>query len=162
MSSQQQQQQTVKPKVDKKNLTSYWGVELNVNDITQIEQIKQALYDKPQLKQLEKIHSTLLFVGKKEGNTNEDIFKPLEKKQCNVNISSFGLSDNALCVKVDSITYLENDEEKNMPTFATHQHITFALGNGTKAVDSVKALSDGQIINIDKKILSGTVKRYLF
>jgi len=154
---------TEKPKVNKKNLTAYWGIHVELNEVLQIEEIKTALTSKPNLKPLQKIHSTLLYVGKKEGNANEVIFGPLENKECELSVTSFGLSDNALCVKVTSVTYLnENNESQYMPSFATQQHITLALNNSVKAVDSIKAFTEGNIIDIPEYKLKGHVKRYLF
>ena len=69
------------PKKSKKNLTSYWGVSLNLSIVTENAELQSFLKSHDNLILLEKIHSTLLFVGKKE-NDNERVFIPLEGKLC--------------------------------------------------------------------------------
>ena len=141
----------------KKNKTLYWGIEINnFNN----EEINEFIKDKTHLILLKKIHSTLLFVGKKD-NDDEKIFYEYEGQNCMMLISEFGYSNDALSIKVDSIV-LSNS--KNVPTFATQQHITFALRESVKAVDSVKTLlGEGTIIKLNNPvIIHGIVKRFLY
>ena len=152
------------PKKSKKNLTSYWGVSLNLSIVTENAELQSFLKSHDNLILLEKIHSTLLFVGKKE-NDNERVFIPLEGKLCQLEIIGFGSSESAIALDVKSITY-KNDanESTDVPSFATKQHVTIALSKGTKAVESVKTLlGEGTYTKFDKPIIvTGTVKRYLF
>lgn len=145
-------------KKTKKNLTSYWGVSLSESILESNDTIAQLLILNPQLKPLKKIHSTLLFVGKKVDPT-EEIFKDLVDKECTLTVDAVGYSENAMALSVRSITY---DNDQPMPTYAVKQHITLALKAGTKAFESVKTLQgEGTVVDLDL-ILTGTVHRYLF
>lgn len=143
-------------KQQKRNKTAYWGIELPTiqNDILDV-----ALKANTNLVPLTKIHSTLLYVGKKD-NENEKLFVEHESKECVLTITSFGISEFALCLKVDSIVFTDNKTE--VPTCATIQHVTYALSEGTKAMDSINALKVN-IIKFDRPIeVTGTVKRFLY
>lgn len=154
---------TVAPptKKSKKQMTSYWGISLT-NDIFQNNQIKQILENNAQLIPLEKIHSTLLYVGKKE-NENETQFEPHEKRECTLKITHFGHTDKAMALRVESITF---DDDSSVPSFAEIQHVTLALRNDTKAKDSVETLKggdDASLVKFDEPIiLKGAIKRYLY
>ncbi len=154
----------ISEKKSKKILTSYWAVDLQKSLIFTIPEISSFLESHKELIPLEKIHSTLLFVGKKE-NENEQYFFPLEGKECQVIISGYGYSENAIAMEVDNITYLsETGENIKVPTFAIKQHITTALSTGTKPVDSVKTLTgEGTITKFPHVIIvTGRIKRYFF
>ena len=102
---------------------------------------------------------------RKKPNDDENAFLPLEKKECELTISGYGWNENSLALKVDKITYHdENEETQNVPTFAKQQHVTLGLKAGQKAVDSVKTLlGEGTFVEFDEKlILNGKVKRYLY
>jgi hypothetical protein len=148
-------------KEKKKNLTSYWGVQLD-NTLFDNLIIKQVLSDNKELIPLTKIHSTLLYVGKKEGNLDEEIIRPFENKKCLVTIDAFGSSEDALSMRVESII----SDNIDIPSFATKQHITTALKQGIQAKDSVNTLlgCEGSKITFvhPKIVLEGIVKRYLF
>mgnify|MGYP001574885821 CR=1 FL=1 len=154
-----------KPKVNKKNLTAFWGISIDKDIIIQHELIKKYLSENPELVVITKpIHSTLLYVGKKPDNPDELKYIPLEKKKCTLIIDSFGYSKEALALKVEKITY--DDESgliKDVPSHAILQHITLALKEGIPAKDSVKSFSEGVIIKFDSSlIMSGEIKRYLY
>ena len=151
-------------KEKKKNLTAYWGVDLDMSILDKIE-IKEFLESNPLLIKNKKIHCTLLYVGKKESNINEEKFKDLEGKEVFVNITGFGHSENAMALQVDLVSYVNNDNEIIIvPFFGVQKHITVALKEGVKAVDSVKTLlGEGAVINFDSEyIVKGNIKRYLF
>ena len=135
---------SVKSKVNRKNLTAYWGIEISP-EVFEHEQIKSHLTAKSHLKPLEKIHSTLLYVGKKDDNPHESKFYPLEGKECTLQISRFGCSDDAMALHVDKVTHVEDQKVVDVPTHATQQHITMALRQGVKPVDSVKSFDSGLI-----------------
>lgn len=149
-------------KKSKKQLTAYWGISLS-NDIFNHETIKTILKQQPQLQKLERIHSTLLYVGKKE-NDNEVTFIPHEKKECILTIVGVGYSANAMALKVESIKFSETEEA--VPSFANLQHVTLALDEKTKAVSSVETLKGSEgttFVGFEQPILlSGFVKRYMF
>lgn len=150
-------------KANKKNLTSYWGIEFTNDMDSQLSAAAApTLLTNPALVPLKKCHSTLLFVGKKE-NPDEQIFSDFEGKSCSVTIDAFGFSDDALAFRVTQIITLE-DIPRTVPSFAAKQHITFALRAGMAAKDSVKTLQgEGQIIKLESPIiLSGRVKRFLY
>ena len=151
-------------KVSKKNLTMYWGVMLDTG-IFQKKEIQDALSSHPELIPLSKIHSTILFVGKKnteELQQQEARLAPFEGQQCEVIISGFGMTENALALSVESITYCGQP----MPTFPPKKlHVTMALKKGIAAKDSVEVFftEGATIVKFEEPIvLHGTVKRNLF
>lgn len=151
-------------KEKKKNLTAYWGVDLDMS-ILDKKEIKEFLELNPLLIKNKKIHCTLLYVGKKEGNVDEEKFKDLEGKEVFVNITGFGHSENAMALQVDLVSYVNDSNEIIVvPFFGVQKHITVALKEGVKAVDSVKTLlGEGTVINFDNEyIVKGSIKRYLF
>lgn len=151
-------------KTSKKNLTMYWGVMLN-NDIFQNVMIQSELTSNPALIPLTKIHSTILFVGKKETEElqlSEMSLVPLLDQTCQVIVSGYGVTENALALAVDTINY--NDQ--SLPVYpAKKLHVTMALKKGISAKDSVEVFFDagGKIVTFDEPIiLQGIVKRNLF
>lgn len=160
----------------KKNKTLYWGVSLS-NDIYENDIIKTFLSEHtdliplPKAKPPKNIHTTLLFVGKKE-DERELVYDGLEGTECTVTVDAYGYSDNALALQVESITYLKDGTVTDLPSFPNHgkQHVTLALKEKVMAKDSVKVLlskdeegNGGTVISFDPKlVLTGYVKRYLY
>lgn len=166
--------------------TIYWGVELS-NDVYENETIKKFLVEHPELVPLPKgkppksIHTTLLFVGKKN-NEKEVEFENLEGKECDVTIDAFGYSSNALALRVSDLKYNNDGTYVKCPSYPNHnmQHVTLALKEGVQPKDSVLALlpphnsssndmssketsskeTSGTIVKFDLK-LSGHIKRYV-
>jgi hypothetical protein len=157
-------------KQKKANMTSYWGVALP-NHVYENEVLKKFLSENSQLVPLKNIHSTLLFVGKRE-DERELVYDGFEGIECTLTIDSFGYSDKALALQVESITYLDDGTETHVPSFPNHgkQHVTLALKEKVLAKDSVKVLlptdeegNGGTVVSFEPKlVLTGTVKRYLF
>jgi hypothetical protein len=150
-------------KKSKKQMTAYWAISLK-NDIFSHEIITKILTDNPQLKHLERIHSTLLYVGKKE-NENELVFEPHEKREVTLTATHVGHSKKAMALKVQSIKFKDGDE--TVPSFAEIQHVTLALDGETKPAQSVETLRDGNeeatvVEFAEPVVLDGFVKRYLF
>ena len=160
-------EQKLSEKQIKKNLTSYWGISLTDdtrNNILNNCQIKQILDNNVGLIPLLKIHSTLLYVGKKV-NEDEAKFLPFENKECVLVISEFGYSDDSIALKVDSLNL--SSDNTIIPSFSETQHITLALRQTIMAKDSVKSIngenSNAVKIVLDEKIIvRGNVKRFLF
>ena len=148
----------------KKDLTAYWGISLSIN-ILEHNEIKRILEENPQLIPLKNIHSTLLYVGKKEDDREKNYIM-LEGVLCNLTITEIGVSEKAMALKVNKIIYINDDKiEKELISFPNQQqHITLALKQGIKPVDSVKTLlGEGTIIILTKPlIIQGHIKRYLF
>lgn len=152
-------------KQKRKNMTLYWGTSFHIhktsNDIIDNHPIiKELLGKNPNLvKQTKNLHVTLLFVGKKE-NEKEEQFTKLEGKECLITVSGVGYSENAMALKVDSVKC----DNLQVPFFGKHMHITLALKNGTKPVDSVKTLlGEGTVKLFDKPIvLKGHIKRFRY
>jgi len=158
-----EQSATLSAKQLKKNMTAYWGVALS-NDVFENELIKSFLEEHKELVPLKKIHSTLLYVGKKE-NPLEETYKDLEGIECTLIIPGYGYSENAMAFKVDGVTYIGADNMTvNVQSFAVQQHVTMALKAGTKAVDSVKTLlGEGTFVEFPETLkIAGHIKRYLF
>ena len=145
----------------KERKTLFWGVRVNPEVVLNHSLIKETLEKNPQLVPLKKMHSTLLFVGRKE-NPDEEIYLPDISKECKMVISGHGWSPNALTLRVDCITFMENNSL--VKSFALQQHITVALAEGTKAVDSVKTLmGDGEFLPyVEPLILEGKLLKYYF
>lgn len=150
-------------KKSKKYLTSYWGIELT-NEVFENIVLKELLESNKELIKLEKIHSTLLFVGKVD--TMQDKENSIAKyvgKECKLTIDAIGYSENACALKVKTIKLLDSDDD--IPSYAIQQHVTVALKKGTAAKDSVLTLTTdkGKIINLAEEIvLNGKVKRYMY
>lgn len=153
------------PKKNRKNLTSYWGISLdhNIHQIFEHPQIKSQLSSQPQLINLEHIHSTLLYVGKKEDNPHEQTYLPIEGKECQLVITTFGCSGDAAALLINEMTYINDQNETvTVPTHAFRQHVTLSLKKGIKAVDSIKCFDNGLIQLSEPMIITGKIKRYLF
>jgi hypothetical protein len=146
------------PKKNRKNLTAYWGVSVP-HEVFNNSQIRECLGAHPSLIPLEHVHSTLLYVGKKDGDTREELYLPLEDKMCTIHISHCGCSDDAMALKVEKIL---DQTGQLIPSHATQQHITMALKKGIKAVDSPKCF-ENQLIELSQSlVIEGKIKRYLF
>jgi hypothetical protein len=146
----------------RKHLTAYWGVDLGDQPFNHT-QVKTHLSEKQHLVALNRVHSTLLYVGKKPDNPHENKYLTLEGKECEVVVSSYGCSDDAMALKVDRISYKnERDEVVELPTHATIQHVTMALKKGIKPVDSFKCFEQGMVSLAEPLIIKGTIKRYLY
>lgn len=149
---------TDKPK--KKQLTAYWGIEYNPEEILRLPQLREHIElhkVNPNHKLNTKFHTTLLYVGKKV-DERENVFIPLEGRDICVTVTGFGISNNAIAVNVSDDSIMSN-----IPSFNDKHHITIALANGTPAKDSVKTLcGEGTMINFDVPItIVGKIKRYL-
>ncbi len=156
----QKQQQQQQPKVVKPKKTLYWGIQLDVNAILEHDLIKNSLVEKSNLIPQKHMHSTMLYVGKKD-DERELVFNDHKEKMCNVIVTGHGLSDSALALQVEGIKFV--DGEDAVPTFATTQHVTVALASGVKAVDSIKSFDEGVVTKYDENlILSGKLKQYFF
>ena len=145
-----------KPKAAPK--TMYWGVDLT-HELPKLHKVlEKELKENADLIPLTEIHSTLLFVGKKP-TPNEDKYFNLEGKMATLEITGFGLSEDAIAMDVKSIKLSEDDTV--VPTHAEKQHITMALSKGTKAKDSVLTLLNDPVMTIETLTLTGKIHRYL-
>jgi hypothetical protein len=153
--TEQKKNQSKSQKKERKTL--FWLVKLD-NSIFEHFQIKTFLNDNKNHKALKEIHSTLLYVGRKD-NDDEHIFTDIKNKTCNLKISCYGYSENALCLKIDSIKL---DDGNDVPSFAVQPHITLALANDTLSKDSVKTLlGEGTIVSfVSELIIKGKIMRY--
>jgi hypothetical protein len=164
----------------------YWAIELSREEVMKNKQISDFLANHPELIPLDKIHSTLLFVGRTKKPKNEKNLSDLMSEKlkitddsdipnnpeepyikinnldCVLTINQFGFSENALALDVESILF-QHDNSK-CPSNAIKQHVTLALAKGVKAVDSVKTLlGEGTIEKLDVPlILYGKVKGYKY
>ena len=167
--STQSAKQPEQTKKSKKHLTSYWGIELT-NEVFENKILKELLESNKELIKLEKIHSTLLFVGKVDTmQDKENLIAKYVGKECKLTIDAIGYSENACALKVKNIKLLEADSAdsagSDIPSYATQQHVTVALKKGTVAKDSVLTLTTdkGKIINLEEELaLKGKVKRYMY
>ena len=148
-----------KPRPPKKTL--YWGIKLSIDQIVSYDPIKDALTLNSDLKQNKEMHTTLLFVGRKD-NPDEEQYKDHVGKKCTVTIGGHGISSVALCLHVTGMVFTET----NMPVPSCQQvkqHVTVALKEGTKAVDSVKALDEGTYVEYTQPLqLDGVLYQYFF
>ena len=160
----QLQQLTIDTTVKKHKHTAYWGIELQPSSIDH-PLITRHLTDRPELIPLKSIHSTLLFVGKKPDNPDEDKYFPLQDLKCQVNISSFGVSDDAMALKVDSIKLIDqqaSNSSQDVPSHASTQHVTFALKDGIKAVNSIRSFDHTMVALEQPIMIIGKIKRYMY
>ena len=146
------------PKFKKVRKTSFWGVEVDRPMVHANPMVAECLTNNPELVPLKNIHTTLLFVGGKDNNDEQQFFQYMSKK-CTVVVSGHGYNKNALALRVESVKFVESGE--NVPSYATIQHITIALAKNVMAVDSVKTLQgEGTIVDYDTPlILEGELKR---
>ena len=154
----------ISTKKSRKDLTSYWGIEIDPR-IFEHPQIQSHLNVTSELIKLERIHSTLLYVGKKDDNPYEIEYLPLEGKECTLTTNTFGSSTEAMALLVDQITYLNDQNEKlPVPTHVTPQHVTLALKKGVKPVDSVKCLTENLLERLEPEsvVIHGKIKRFLY
>lgn len=155
--------------LSKKNMTAYWGIPVPSSLVINHPTIKKIIELYPNLKLNKKFHITLLYVGKKISDLEEQ-FKPLEGKPCEVTINCIGHSENAIALGIDNIAIANDTTELSVPFHGTKRHITIALGPTTKAVDSVKCLLgegtvvdlDGQNEQIEPIKFTAPIKRFLF
>ncbi len=151
----------------------YWAIELSLDEVMQNSQLKQFVDSHKDLIPLEKIHSTLLFVGRKKKskeletdlinlslNDAEEPYIKNDQRECVLTVKQFGHSSNALALDVESIIF--KDDSTECPSNAIKQHVTLALSKDTKAVDSVKTLQgEGEIEILNEPLkLYGKVRGY--
>ncbi len=140
------QPETEKTLVKSLPSTLYWSVPLlfQVTDKTDLEAINSRI-EIHKMKELSEKHSTLRFIGKKKNDIDSEYMK-FEGQKVKVYVDGFGYSSKAISLKVDNIQLMnENDSKSDFPRELMHpvqQHITYALSEGTKAVDSVKTITE--------------------
>lgn len=141
---------------------TYWAIELD-NSIFEQPEVKEFLAANPHLVPLNKVHSTLLFVGGSKDpvvHTRAAEVSQHKDKRCVVETDGFGYSDKACALSVTSI--MLEDIGEVMPSYPNkHQHVTLALSAKTKAVESVETLVRPERTFTtfpDKLVLYGTVR----
>lgn len=148
---------TVKPTNPTKS-TLYWAINLDLKQV--LESVEHVFETSPQLVPNKEVHTTLLFVGRKE-NSNEQELLVHKDKQCTIIVDAYGLSNDALCLRVSSMVF--SDTKEPVPSFQTvTQHVTVALAKGVKAVDSVKALNNMTVGFVSPVTFNGVLKQYFF
>jgi len=160
----------------------YWGINLKLDDVMSNSDVKTFLESHTELKPLQRIHSTLLFVGRKKKDEVDALTEQVEKltivqipkekdektyseltgRECEIMISGYGYNDSSLALDVESIVLIDTKEK--VPSNAVHQHITLALKEGAKAMDSVKALlGEGHTFKFAEPMkLKGEIKGFYF
>lgn len=143
------QPETEKTFVKSSPTTLYWSIPLSfqVTNPTDLEAINSRI-ELYKMKELPEKHSTLRFIGKKKNDIDTEYMK-LEGKKVVVTVDGFGFDSDkikAISLKVDNIQLINDDDTKSdFPKELMHlvqQHITYALAEGTKAVDSVKTITE--------------------
>jgi len=143
------QSETEKTVVKSSPSTLYWSIPLSfqVTNSTDLEAINSRI-EIHKMKELPEKHSTLRFIGKKKNDIDAEYMK-LEGKKVVVFVDGFGFDSDkvkAISLKVDNIQLINEDDTKSdFPRELMHlvqQHITYALAEGTKAVDSVKTITE--------------------
>lgn len=143
----------------KEKSTLYWAIHIP-ELATVLDLVSLALSNNSDLIPNKEVHTTLLFVGRKP-NEDEKVFLPNKDKSCNVMVSGYGITEDALSLRVESMVF--TDSLVPVPTFQTvTQHITVALSKGTKAVDSYKAIDTNFVPFPNLVTLTGTLKQYFF
>jgi 2'-5' RNA ligase len=156
----------------KQRKTLYWCIELDAEIIKNHDLIKKSLEENSEeLTPLKQMHTTLLYVGRKD-DERENVFEEHKQKLCNVTISGHGVSTDAIALKVSKLEFAPNNELNNIinitdkvPTFAVVQHVTVALNNkkGVKAMDSIKAFEEGVFIPYDNEfVVTGKIKQCFY
>lgn len=167
------QLETEKTFVKSSPTTLYWSIPLSVpiTNPTDLEAINSRI-ELYKMKELPEKHSTLRFIGKKKNDIDAEYMK-LEGKKVVVTVDGFGFDSDkikAISLKVDNIQLINEDDSKSdFPRELMHlvqQHITYALAEGTKAVDSVKTITepsaDGGYYKFeDPLVIEGIVTRVI-
>jgi hypothetical protein len=165
--------ETEKPVVKSSPTTLYWSIPLSfqVKDPTDLEAINSRI-ELYKLKELSEKHSTLRFIGKKKNDIDNEYMK-FEGKKVIVTVDGFGYDFDkvkAISLKVVNIELIEDDGTKiDFPRdlmHPVHQHITYALGEGTKAVDSVKTITEPSVNGgyykfVETLVIEGIVTRII-
>ena len=148
-SEKSKQPETEKTFVKSSPTTLYWSIPLSVpiTNSTDLEAINSRI-ELYKMKELPEKHSTLRFIGKKKNDIDLEYMK-LEGKKVVVTVDGFGFDSDkikAISLKVENIQLINEDDTKSdFPRELMHlvqQHITYALADGTKAVDSVKTITE--------------------
>lgn len=151
----------VKGKKTHNKKTLYWGIDVQIHQFLENTDVVKYVNDN-NMKLKDEFHVTLLFFQK--GNQHKgDKYLELEGKKCKLDVSSFGRNSNAIAIKVDSMEYLNNDQYCVMPSDQESiNHITVALGGGTKPKNSVQVFNDtNNIVKLENPVtLYGTIKQY--
>jgi hypothetical protein len=93
--------------------------------------------------------------------TNKDLtILPEEGILCNVYIDGIGYSSNSICIKVDKILSIDNIIIPSFQIEGIPLHITIALSDSTKPVNSYLSLSELYQKFDEQLILSGNIKYY--
>ncbi len=164
---------TEKTVVKSSPTTLYWSIPLSfqVKDPTDLEAINSRI-ELYKLKELSEKHSTLRFIGKKKNDIDIEYMK-FEGKKVRVTVDGFGYDFDkvkAISLKVVNIELIEDDGTKiDFPRdlmHPVHQHITYALGEGTKAVDSVKTITEPSVNGgyykfVETLVIEGIVTRII-
>lgn len=103
----------------------------------------------------DEFHSTLEFKPK-------DISQHLpDGTPCNITIDGYGISPDAIALKVTTIVTIDGIEVKNILKEGGIPHITVALADGINAADSYLAIRDGTYVKFEEPItLDGNIKYY--
>ena len=162
---QKQQPQKQQPQKQKKPLkTVYWGIEVDTATILAHEPVKKSMEENPQLVPQPKMHTTLLFVGRKD-DEREKLFLPHKDQECLVTVDAHGISKDALALRVSSLQFVDDSiKTEVVPAFPNKiQHVTVALSPGTKAVNSIESFEQGTTVEYDTNlVLTGKMTQYFF
>jgi hypothetical protein len=167
------QPETEKTVVKSSPSTLYWSIPLSVpiTNSTDLEAINSRI-ELYKMKELQEKHSTLRFIGKKKNDIDTEYMK-LEGKKVIVTVDGFGFDSDkikAISLKVDNIQLINEDDTKSdFPRDLMHlvqQHITYALAEGTKAVDSVKTITEPSVHGgyykfVEPLVIEGIVTRVI-
>ena len=161
---QQPKQKQPQPQQKKPLKTVYWGIEVDIATILAHEPVAKSLTENPQLVPLKKMHTTLLFVGRKE-DERDKLFLPYKDQMCQISVNAHGLSQDALALRVSKLEFVDDtikgDAVPAYPNIA--QHVTVALKDGVKAVESVKSFAEGVMVDYDSDlVLTGKLTQYFF
>jgi hypothetical protein len=140
----------------------YWGVEVDAKTVLEIPEVSDFLAQNPHLVPRERMHTTLLWVGRKSA-VDDSHYNSLIGRDCDLLVERFGTSDRALALDVRRVVFA--DSYKDVPARpAQRQHVTVALADGEKAVDSVLTLvGQGTVYDLqDTVTLRGKLQGYKY
>lgn len=145
--------------IAKKKTTLFWGVEIEPAIVFGNREIQDLLKTYPKVIPLKNLHVTLLYVGRK-CNPDEEKMIPFKHRQCLVVCKSVGFNDDAIVLRVDSLSY--DDDDQSIIDPKRLYHITLALRDTIKAKDSIKALmGEGTELELtNPMMLSGRILRF--
>ena len=133
----------------------YFGIDVSGHVDKLMQQVAECLEQNPQLIQKSgELHTTVVYLGGKPNQKKLNYFlqkyKDRDGQPFTVEISGYGVSQDAIAFIVSKLTFADGSEVFTEP--GKTLHITFALKEGVQPKDSVLAIKNGTNVIFAKPI----------